>query len=61
MSKPPATVPLVQPVAEVVINELWRELKRIACEEALVRQLRHDKATRRHWFPKQFGPFGEER
>lgn len=54
-------VPIVQPVSEVVIGELWRELKRLACGDALVRQLRHDKASGRHLFPKQLGPFGEKK
>lgn len=57
----PHDIPLVQPVAEVIIGELWREIKRLACEDALVRQLRHDKAVSRHHYPKQFGPFGEEK
>lgn len=47
--------------SDSIVSEFWRTLKRTACEEALVRQLRHDKASRRHLFPKQFGPFGEER
>lgn len=57
----PHDIPLVQPVAEVIIGELWREIKRLACEDALVRQLRQDKAVSRHHYPKQFGPFGEEK
>lgn len=54
-------IPFVHTSGDIIASELWRELKRLACEDALVRQLRHDKASRRHLFRKQFGPFGEEK
>lgn len=47
--------------SDTVITALWRELIRLACEEALIRRLRHDKAVSRHHFPKQYGHFGEEK
>lgn len=54
MTRPPtdSDIPLVQPVGEVVIGELWRELKRLASEEALSRQIRHDGIVARVHYPK---------